>query len=84
MSGSRFNSKADKYRAWLKKSVVDECPPDLYACEVCGAQECDNDKWLKCETRIKARDFMLKESESSAKRAEGTPCGEFELAPVSP
>lgn len=73
MSASVYVSKADKFREWLKKSVVDECPPELYACEVCGELECDNEKWLKCETRIKARDFMLKGDKTAA--SQGTPCG---------
>ncbi len=79
MSVSAYTSKADKFRAWLKKSVVDECPPELYACEVCGAQECSNKKWLNCETRIKARDFMLK-AEGKPSPSE-VPCGHFVTEP---
>ena len=76
MRSSGYTSKADKFRAWLKKSVVDECPPELYACEVCGAKECSNEKWLNCESRIKARDFMLK-AEGKALPKEAS-CGQFE------
>ena len=72
MKSSGYTSKADKYRAWLKKSVVDECPPELYACEVCGALECNNEKWLNCEKRIQARDFMLESGSKST--ALTTPC----------
>ncbi len=75
MTSSGYTSKADKFRAWLKKSVVDECPPELYACEVCGAPECSNEKWLNCEARKKARDFMLKAEGKST--LQEVPCGHF-------
>lgn len=76
MSASGYTSKADKFRAWLKKSVVDECPPELYACEVCGAPECSSEKWVNCTKRINARDFMLK-ADGKTPSTE-TSCGHFE------
>ena len=43
----------------LKRAVVQDCPPELYACEVCGKVECDHAEWAKCEKRIAAAEFML-------------------------
>lgn len=71
MKFSGYTSKADKYRAWLKKSVVNECPPELYVCEACGELECNNEEWLNCEKRMQARDFMLESGSKST--AETTP-----------
>ncbi len=41
-------------QAWnkLKGSIVQECPPELQACQSCGELECDNERWLHCETRL--------------------------------
>ena len=36
----------------LKGTVVQSCPPELYACETCGQLECDGSRWLSCERRL--------------------------------
>ena len=71
MKFSGYTSKADKYRAWLKKSVVDEFPPELYSYEACGELESNNEEWLNYEKRMQARDFMLESGNKST--AETTP-----------
>jgi hypothetical protein len=40
----------------LKDSIIQPCPPELYACEVCGERECDDEKWRNCEHRLKVAD----------------------------
>jgi hypothetical protein len=40
----------------LKDSIIQPCPPELYACEVCGERECDDQKWQTCEHRLKVAD----------------------------
>lgn len=42
----------------LKGSIVQDCPPELYACEVCKKLECNNEEWLHCEKRLEAAEFM--------------------------
>ena len=37
----------------IKNSIIQPCPPELYACEVCGKLECDNEEWLNCERRLR-------------------------------
>ncbi len=37
----------------LKDSIIQPCPPELYACEVCDERECDDEKWQTCEHRLK-------------------------------
>lgn len=41
-----------------KGGVVEDCPPELYACEVCGKLECASETWLKCRQRLAAAQFV--------------------------
>ncbi len=52
---------ADKIRSFWRRaqrSIIDDCPPELYACEVCGKEACDTQEWLSCETRLAAAEYM--------------------------
>ncbi len=75
MKSSGYTSKADKFRAWLEKSVVDDSPPKLDACEICGVLEVNNEKWLACEKRIQARDDIIESGNKNT--AQATPCCEL-------
>ena len=78
------NTPSGKHRfgKWLKDSLIQECPPELYACEVCGQYECDNERWLNCEHRLKVRDQIrsLNDEES----VEKTPCPHFNPEDAKP
>ncbi len=74
MSASIYTSKADKFREWLKKSVVEEAPPKLYACEVCGKLEADNEKWQNCENRINAHGSLLNSDGTTVAQATLSRC----------
>jgi hypothetical protein len=39
-------------------AIVQDCPPELYACEVCGHLKCDNQKWVECERRLRGVRFL--------------------------
>ena len=38
--------------------IVQDCPPELGACEVCGEQDCTSQMWLNCRHRLAAAQFM--------------------------
>jgi len=42
----------------LKGIVVQDCPPELYACEVSGKLECNHSEWVNCKERLAAAEFM--------------------------
>ena len=42
----------------IKEAIVQDCPTEYYACEVCNDLDCTNEKWLKCQTRLEAAEFM--------------------------
>ena len=44
--------------ARLKNALVQDCPPELYACEVCGQRQCSSARWMSCERRLAASEFM--------------------------
>lgn len=50
--------------AWLRlfgrrqTEIVQECPPELAACEVCRRLQCGNDEWLACENRLAAERLL--------------------------
>ncbi len=37
----------------LKNSIIQPCPPEIYACEVCGKVDCSHEEWVNCEYRLK-------------------------------
>ena len=57
----RLNTILNKLRALASKAkgrVVQNCPPELYACEACGQFDCSNEAWLNCRQRLAAAQFM--------------------------
>jgi hypothetical protein len=52
----------------LKGAVVQDCPPELYACEVCGKLECDYAEWANCEKRIAAAEFVRSGNQQAVTR----------------
>jgi hypothetical protein len=50
-----------KLRAFVSRAkggIVQDCPPELCACEVCGKLECRNEVWLNCRQRLAAAQFI--------------------------
>jgi hypothetical protein len=58
MSGNTIIEKLRSLGSKVKGRIVQDCPPHLFACEICGAHDCDSEAWLNCQNRIKAADFM--------------------------
>jgi hypothetical protein len=50
----------------IRQGVVQEVPPELYACEICRRTECFQDEWIVCENRI-AHARCLAEHEDAAR-----------------
>jgi hypothetical protein len=47
--------KHSKLRDLLRRigdGIVQDVPPELYACEICRETRCDQDQWIVCENRI--------------------------------
>lgn len=42
----------------VKESIIEDCPPELYECEICRKLDCDSEEWLKCEKRLASARFM--------------------------
>lgn len=45
-------------KARLHGAVLQDCPPELAACEVCNRPHCSNDAWLRCERRLAAQRYL--------------------------
>jgi len=57
----RFNALMKKLGTLASKAkgeIVSDCPPELYACEVCGHLDCGSENWLNCRQRLAAAQFM--------------------------
>jgi len=42
----------------IKQAFIQECPPEIYACEICKEPECNNEKWISCQKRQKSAQYM--------------------------
>ena len=42
----------------VKGGLVQDCPPELFACEICGKRECTSETWLNCRQRLAAEQFL--------------------------
>ncbi len=67
MGKDKKTSKVEKFKKRIVDSIIQDCPPELYACEICGKLECNNEKWLNCETRIRMAESI--KSEDAAERS---------------
>lgn len=47
-----------RVKARLHSAVLQDCPPELAACQVCNRPHCPNDAWLKCERRLAAQRYL--------------------------
>ena len=45
-------------RAWTSHAVVEDCPSELAACQVCQNHHCRNEEWLNCERRLAAKRYI--------------------------
>jgi hypothetical protein len=36
----------------ISQHIIQDVPPELYACEICRKTECLQDEWIACENRI--------------------------------
>lgn len=42
----------------VKTSIVEDCPSESFACEVCHELDCTNERWLNCSARLDAAEYM--------------------------
>jgi hypothetical protein len=45
-------------RGRVTDAIVQDVPPELSACEVCGRASCNTEEWLKCEQRLAVAEYM--------------------------
>ncbi len=79
---------------WLRRNtierIVQEVPPDLYACELCGEASCTQAKFASCEFRIRSEFLERKHRLDIAKKPESLSqelvheIDSFEVVPLSP
>lgn len=48
----------ERTKARLHGAVMQDCPPELAACQVCNRPHCASDAWLKCERRLAAQRYV--------------------------
>ena len=41
-----------------KDAIIQDCPPELSACEACGEYECSSEEWLHCRRRLEVAQRM--------------------------
>jgi hypothetical protein len=70
-----------------KGAIVQDCPPELSACEACGEFDCSNEEWLNCRRRLAAAQGVesgerqaLAESDQLRIAREGAPCCKVQAA----
>jgi hypothetical protein len=64
MSFSRLSEKINQAFGRVKASIIQDCPPELIECQVCGKPECSSEEWLNCEKRL-ASSRLIRSSEIS-------------------
>ena len=78
-TGARGSGESGPLRFW--QSLVQPCPTDLAACEVCGRLECSNAEWIACHLRraaahcLETGDASLLQQLRQSSRTEATPIG---------
>ena len=58
MSLQGIRSSWKKLTAKVSNVVVQDCPPELAACQICNKLDCQSEEWLRCETRLAAKRFL--------------------------
>ena len=61
----RFTHRISRLTTRIKGLFVQDCPDELYACEVCRQIDCDSDEWISCENRLNAYEAFRINSENS-------------------
>ncbi len=79
---------------WLRRNtlerVVQDVPPDLYACELCGEASCTQEKFASCEFRIHSEFLERKHRLDISRHPEvisresDDDISSFEVVPLSP
>jgi hypothetical protein len=52
MKFSRLSEEIKRAFRRVKAFVIQDCPPELMECQVCGKLECSSEEWLNCEKRL--------------------------------
>ena len=53
-----FLTKLRALAARMKRGIVQDCPPELHACEICDKLDCNSVQWLNCPNRLAAAQFV--------------------------
>jgi hypothetical protein len=62
----QVRSKLARLLKSISQHVIQEVPPELYACEICRRTDCSQDEWIVCENRI-AHAKCLEEHQDKAR-----------------
>ncbi len=79
---------------WLRRHTIEhlvqDVPPDLYACELCGQASCTQEKFASCEFRVHSEFLERKHRLDIARNPElprqesDDDVGSFDVVPLSP
>lgn len=58
MSDNSIVKKLSALASNARAAIVQDCPPELSACEVCGEFECSSEEWLHCSRRLEVAQRM--------------------------
>ena len=48
----RIKLRLSRLKTRITGLFVQDCPDELYACEICNQIDCANDEWINCENRL--------------------------------
>lgn len=57
-----------RVKARLHGAILQDCPPELAACQVCNRPHCANETWLNCERRLAAQRYLATGDQSAVER----------------
>jgi hypothetical protein len=58
MANSGSEGAWARVKAKIVGAFVQECPPEIAACEVCRRLRCESPEWIACERRLKAEHYL--------------------------
>lgn len=58
MANSDTGGAWQRLKSMVVDAVVQDCPPEMSACEVCRKLHCDSAAWLSCERRLTAERYL--------------------------
>ena len=72
MANSGSEGAWARVKAKIVGAFVQECPPEIAACEVCRRLRCESPEWIACERRLKAEHYLRTGDHASVEKFFGT------------